>query len=579
MFAADLLRRRGRRAGAPLRAADCPLLATEVAFVPHGDDGNWIAMRQGVPSARVSRAVVELLTAMDGRTPLDRLHGRFAASQPLDEFLRLVQRFRATGLLDGSATPPPGRWTYRAPLTVQFATLRAPALFGRLHGLVASLPPRLIVMTAAALVALGGVAAVLQLADIAAAASSPVPLPSLVIVIGTLGLLTLLHETAHGLALTRFGGSPRRAGIMLLYLTPAFFVDVTDGWRLSARRHRVGVALAGPAVHAVVGAGACLAALVLPQRPIRLTLLLLAVACGVIIAVNLIPFVRFDGYLALMSALDEPNLRNRTIRDAAAWTARVLFGGRRASRSLDRWWSVPFGLASVAAPVMLVLFALARAARALAAGGPALGVLVVAGEGAIALVALHLVVRWLYRVHRSGVSTLRFVSVIAVALGTAALAGVVVPVPSSIALGFSVRGDRVVLLQAGSRPAVDLPEGAQVTLLSNGFLVNDEIGRGTLRTRPPTRTTVAPDALFPVTVDGVALSAVAVADVKLTSSPTHLPLTGQARVDLGSRSVWQALWTDAVLAPLSAPGDAHLPDEKRHGENQQDDTEKRDAHG
>ncbi|MCR2185631.1 hypothetical protein NSX52_24025, partial [Salmonella enterica] len=81
--------------------------------------------------------------------------------------------------------------------------------------------------------------------------TTPMPLTGLLILIAVLSLATLLHEAAHGLTLARFGGSPRRAGFMLFYLTPAFFVDVTDGWRLPKRSQRVAIALAGPAVHAV----------------------------------------------------------------------------------------------------------------------------------------------------------------------------------------------------------------------------------------------------------------------------------------------------------------------------------------
>ncbi len=149
-----------------------------------------------------------------------------------------------------------------------------------------------------------------------------------------LGLATLFHEAAHGLTLTRLGGRPRRAGFMLFYLTPAFFVDVTDGWRLADRRHRVAIALAGPAVHATAAAVAMLAALGLPASTARETLLLLAISCTVVVLVNLIPFVRFDGYIALMSALDEPNLRGGRSATARASSPASCSAARG---SLGRW--------------------------------------------------------------------------------------------------------------------------------------------------------------------------------------------------------------------------------------------------
>lgn len=547
----SFVRRRVPRTAAALTPDARPLLAAGVAFEKGIDEAAWIVMLHGVPSSRVSGAVVDMLTALDGETPLHALHMRFAAAESWESFLGLVLRFRASGLLDGDTKLPPGRWDYRPPFTLQIATLRAPALFGRVDHLVVPLSGRAVGATVAVLLGLGLVAAILQVGELRSALTSPIPLSGLVILVAVLSLLTLLHEGAHGLTLTRFGGRPRRAGFMIFYLTPAFFVDVTDGWRLPDRRQRVAIALAGPAVHAAVAAVALLVALALPDTEVRQTLVLLALACAAIVLVNLIPFVRFDGYIALMSALDEPNLRARTIRDGANFLTRFLFGGQKAAKSLNTWWSVPFGLASLLAPVVLVLFAVGRAARAVAGGGPVLGLLVVALEAVVVVVGVVLVSRALHRAFRSGVSRLRFFTVLAALVSTIAVAGVLIPVPVTATLGFSALGGHVVLLHAGGAAETEVPEGARVVLMSSGILADERVGEGTV-TRPRAIPTEVPlDALFPVTAEGVTLPAVIVAGVDLTDGNPRLPATGQARVELGVRNVWQSLWATGVTLPLA----------------------------
>ncbi len=535
-----------------LSADTCPRLASGVAFERVGDEGMWIATVHGVPSSRVSGAVVDLLGAMDGEIALRDLHRRFASAGSFETFLHLVQRFQASGLLGGVAVRPPGRVTYRPPFTVQVATLRAPAVFDRLERMLMPLSPRAALAIVAVLLGAGVVAAIHQAPDLRRVLTTPMPLFGLVFLVVTLSLLTALHESAHGITLTRFGGTPRRAGFMLFYLTPAFFVDVTDGWRLPGRRHRVAIALAGPAVHAVVSAIALIAAVLLPPSTSRQMLLLLAVSCTAIVVVNLIPFVRFDGYIALMCALDEPKLRARAIRDGSAFLTRLLFGGRPTGRSLDRWWSVPFGIACLIAPIVLVVYTVSRLVRALAGGGAVLGVLVVAVEAAVVLVGVVLVTKALRRALASGIGRLRFFSVLVALVAGVLAAGSVITVPVTATFGFTTQGGRVVLVRAGEAVEAMAPDGAPVVLLSNGFLANERVGIATLHSLSPEPTRVPLDALFPVTDDGVSVAAVIVAAVEMPAAHGSLPRTGQARVDLGVRNLWRALWATGVELPLSS---------------------------
>ncbi|MCM3779985.1 daptide biosynthesis intramembrane metalloprotease [Microbacterium hydrocarbonoxydans] len=543
-------RRTAAGTSAPLDDEARPRLAPAVTF-EKTDEGRWIAMLHGVPSSRVSGGVVALLSSMDGETTLRDLHLRFAASDPRPTFLALIERFRHSGLLDDAHRTPPGRVSFRPPFTVQFATMRAPAIFARLSARAAAPSLTRLALPLGILLCAGLLAAAVQAHDIRQVLTSPLPLTELMILVAVLASLTLLHECAHGITLTRFGGSPRRAGFMLIYLAPAFFVDVTDGWRLGERRQRVAVALAGPAVHGAVGAAGALAALATPAAEADRILLLLAFSCAGIVVVNLIPFVRFDGYLALMSALDEPNLRDRAMHDARHALARMLFGGPRAERRLGRWWSVPFGLASIIAPVALVLVAVARIADALAGGGPVWGLVTVALGATVASVGIAIVVRGLGRVLRAGVSPLRFGLVTAALTAAVATAGAVIPVPLSATYGFVAERGRVVLVQAREAPRAGIPAGSPVALTTNGILVHEQIGAGTATPREPRSIEAPVDALLPVLAGDAMTEAVIVAEVEVDVADRGAVVSGRARVDLGTRSLWQAVWARGVQAPLS----------------------------
>lgn len=545
------LRRPSRTlASSPLTADARPLLSPDVVFEVAAESGTSIALVHGLPSSRVSPAALELLVAMDGKSTLGDLHRRFAPDAPAEDFLGLVQRFRSCGLLDGDQRRAPGRVSFRPPFTLQLATMHAPGVFRVLDSLMLWMPPRAALGGLVALLGAGALAAVVQAGDLRFVLAAPVPLGELVGLVAALLLLTLLHEGAHGLTLTRFGGIPRRAGVMLFYLTPAFFVDVTDGWRLPDRRQRVAIALAGPALHCAAGAVALLVALAVAPSPADRFLLLLALSCATVVLVNLVPFVRFDGYIALMSALDEPNLRSRAMHDAAEWLARVLFGAVRSAPRLDRRWSVAFGVASLVTPIVLVVFAVSRISSALAVGGPVLDLLVVALEATVAVVGAVIVMRALRGVLRSGVSRPRFFAVCALLLAGIGGGGAIVSVPASATFGYVVRDDRVLLVQADAPGAAPPPRGAQVDLLSAGILLGGQVGEGAVRPRSSQSTTVPLDALFPVSAEGAEVEAYIVAEVRVREGAEGVPETGRARVALGAHSLWLALWDAAVTTPL-----------------------------
>jgi putative peptide zinc metalloprotease protein len=532
------------------REEEVPELAASVRFEPTGGDDTIVVSVDGVPVSRASSATVELLRSMDGTLTEAELRDRFAPDESSEAFSRLVRRFRAAGLLRGSERRPAGRLAYRPPLTVQVATLRAPGAFARLELLLRPLLRRALLWPVGLLVLSGLVALAVQAGDAATALTSPLPLTDVLVVAIVLVSSTLVHELAHGLTLTRLGPRPRRAGVMLLYLTPAFFVDVTDAWRLPNRRGRVAVALAGPAVHVVVAASCALISIVVGDSAARRTLLVLACACVGVVAVNLIPFVRFDGYIALMSALDEPDLRSRAIRDATAALRRRLFGGREEPRQLSRWWSVPFGLASIVFPVALVLYAMARLCAAVSGGG-VIGAISVLGVQLLVVAALGgTVLGWLRSVARSGVCRVRMICVVAAAVAATAVVGAVVTVPVTRAVGFVQVDREVLLVEPVSNPSSPAPpEHAAASLRTRGIVADAVVGTGDAQPGIPYVIDAPTAAVAPIVVPDAEIPVVVIGSVRVTSG-VSLPAAGLARIDLGTQSVWSALWSTNVWAPV-----------------------------
>ena len=201
-------------------------------------------------------------------------------------------------------------------------------------------------------------------------------MPSLKVALATaaaMAVLAGLHELAHALALTRFGGRVSRVGVRLSYLLPSLYCDLSDGYRLPGSWPRVAVALAGICVQLLTVAVCALALRAagntMPYELRQLLTQLLAIN-ALIVMVNLIPFVRFDGYWALTAALDAPNLRARALHGFRHRFVRAMLGDPDgADRASDRWPVIVFGAACAITPPLLLLIGLVEWSLLLGAMG------------------------------------------------------------------------------------------------------------------------------------------------------------------------------------------------------------------
>ncbi len=164
----------------------------------------------------------------------------------------------------------------------------------------------------------------------------------------------LLHELSHGLTVKHYGREVRRAGFMIYFGLPAFFVDTTDIW-LEGKRARLAVSWAGP-YSGLILAGLCGIVLTLwPGLAVNGLLYQFAFLALLTVFINLNPLLELDGYYLLMDWLEIPMLRRKSLAflRSGLWT-RLRSGLRSFSRE-EGIYSV-FGLLSALWTAYAVLF-------------------------------------------------------------------------------------------------------------------------------------------------------------------------------------------------------------------------------
>jgi len=136
-----------------------------------------------------------------------------------------------------------------------------------------------------------------------------------------------IHEFGHAYATKVYGGDVHDIGLALLYFTPAFYCDTTDAILFQNKWHRLWTTTAGIYVEGFICAGAT--ALWVASYPDTLlnelaykTMLFTGVST---IFFNINPLIKIDGYYALTSVLEIPELREESFHYLGAqFQSRVL---------------------------------------------------------------------------------------------------------------------------------------------------------------------------------------------------------------------------------------------------------------
>ena len=172
-------------------------------------------------------------------------------------------------------------------------------------------------------------------------------------------LLKILHETAHGLACKRYGGTVGLAGVTLLFLMPLAYVDVTSSWRFPSKWQRIVTAAAGIYAELFVAAIATIVWANASSGVVQTMALNIALTAGVsTLLFNANPLVRFDGYFILSDLIEIPNLSSCSQQWVAAFLQTHVLGREAATPSWSRakaWIIRAYAIAATTWRVMFFL--------------------------------------------------------------------------------------------------------------------------------------------------------------------------------------------------------------------------------
>ncbi len=131
-----------------------------------------------------------------------------------------------------------------------------------------------------------------------------------------LTFIGLFHEFSHAYVTKIYGGEVHDIGLALLYFTPAFYCDTTDSVLFTNKWHRLWVTTAGIYIEAIMCSVATLAWVVsYPDTLVHEIAFKTMLFTGVsTVFFNINPLIKIDGYYALSSVLEIPDLREESFR-------------------------------------------------------------------------------------------------------------------------------------------------------------------------------------------------------------------------------------------------------------------------
>jgi putative peptide zinc metalloprotease protein len=176
--------------------------------------------------------------------------------------------------------------------------------------------------------------------------------------------LGFFHEIGHALTCKHYGGDVHRTGFMLIYLSPAFFADVTEVWVYGGKWQRIAAIFAGIWVELMF----CSVASIIwwgtpPGSPIHDFAYKVMLITGVaVVLMNLNPLIKLDGYYLLGELIGISTLKESSTEYLSSWVKRNVFRlplEVSYIRRRRRWLFVSYAIIS-GAYSYVVLFAVVR---------------------------------------------------------------------------------------------------------------------------------------------------------------------------------------------------------------------------
>ena len=143
----------------------------------------------------------------------------------------------------------------------------------------------------------------------------------------TLVFVKCLHELGHAYVAKHYGCRVSAIGIAFLVFFPFLYTDTTDAWRLRNHKERLLINFAGILTELHLALIATFIWGILPEGGLKSAAFFIATTSWISsIAINVSPFMRFDGYYVFSDWLKAENLQPRSFA-LAKWKVReTLFG-------------------------------------------------------------------------------------------------------------------------------------------------------------------------------------------------------------------------------------------------------------
>ena len=149
-----------------------------------------------------------------------------------------------------------------------------------------------------------------------------------VFVFYVLALVTLCwHELGHAHACKHYGGRVPAMGFLLIYLTPAFFTDTSEGFVKGTRYQRFIIAMAGAFSELYICAVATPVWWATPPgSELHNSAYLLMLMTGIAgLLINWNPLMKLDGYYMLSEVLGVTDLKENSTAYVSAWVKRHIW--------------------------------------------------------------------------------------------------------------------------------------------------------------------------------------------------------------------------------------------------------------
>ena len=125
---------------------------------------------------------------------------------------------------------------------------------------------------------------------------------------------TFLHEFAHAVTCVKYGGKVISMGLMLFYLFPCFYCDVSDVYSIKDRKKRAIVATSGILTNLFFGFLLLFTSIILSFfNIVEVSLYYSAISLIIFAIYNLLPFVKMDGYWLISSLSGIDNLMDKSV--------------------------------------------------------------------------------------------------------------------------------------------------------------------------------------------------------------------------------------------------------------------------